>query len=102
MADPFVISIGDPCDVPFSLTASNLVNQEYTITAAVKNYQVPVFTSDPVWCEITYSYTITNLAGDAAVSFNNDPIVREFNFYYSVDLNLCGLTSIDYLVTVVG
>ena len=61
-----------------------------------------MFTSDPVWCEITYSYTITNLAGDAAISFNIDPIVREFNFDYSVDLNLCGLTSIDYLVTVVG
>ena len=30
--DPFVISIGDPCDLPINLTASDVSDQEYTIT----------------------------------------------------------------------
>ena len=34
LVDPFTITIIDPCDKPASLTASSLVNQEYTITDA--------------------------------------------------------------------
>ena len=39
-------------------------------------------------------------SGAAAVTFNNDATVREFTFNNSADLSLCGLTSIDYTVTV--
>jgi len=100
LADPFVITIIDPCDKPYGLTESIFVNQEYTLTQGAKSYQIPVFTPDPAWCAITYSHTVTDATGLPAVTFNNDAAVREFYFYYSSDLDLCGLTSIDYTVTV--
>ena len=84
------------------MTASSLVNQAYTITDQNKTYQVPVFISDPAWCAITYSYTISESSGDGAVTFNDDPTVREFTFNYYTDLDICGLTSIDYEITVIG
>lgn len=49
-----------------------------------------------------YTYTITDVAGDAVLTFNADPLFREFSFSYSADLNLCGLASTDYTVTVTG
>ena len=61
---PFIITIIDPCDEPVSVTASTLTDQEYTITANAATYTVPVYTADPSWCAITYTYTITNSAGD--------------------------------------
>ena len=72
LADPFIITIIDPCEKPVGLAASTLSAQEYTITDNAKTYQIPEFTSDPVWCDITYTYSITDLAGDEAVSFNDD------------------------------
>ena len=66
-------------------------------------YQIPVFIADPDYCAVTYSYTITDSAGEAAiVLFNPDPSVREFTFGYSTDLDLCGPTSTEYNVTVIG
>ena len=66
------------------------------------SYQVPVFTSDPAWCAVTYSYSVTEPAKDTAVTFDNDASSREFTFNYSADLDLCGSSSIDYLMTVTG
>ena len=66
-ANAFTIVVIDPCDSPVSIIPSTLSDQEYTITQNKFTYQVPVYTSDPSWCEITYSYTITDFAGDAAV-----------------------------------
>ena len=102
-AAPFTVRIIDPCDEPFSVTASVLTNQEYTITDDdALPYTVPVYTADPAWCAITYTYTITDVSGDAVLIFNDDPLVREFSFYYDADLLLCGLASTDYTVTVTG
>ena len=100
LAIPFVITTSDPCDKPVGLTESAFENQEYTITDDAKTYQIPVFTPDPSWCTITYSHSVTDTAISAAVAFNNDATVREFTFNNSADLSLCGLTSIDYTVTV--
>ena len=100
ISEPFTVTIIDPCDRPIGLAASNVINQEYTITAVVENYQVPVFTSDPAWCAITYSFTITDSSGNTAVTFDDDPAVREFTFDYSADLDLCGISSINYETTV--
>ena len=70
---PFTVRIIDPCDEPISVVAATLTNQEYTITDddAVP-YTVPVYTADPAWCEIRYTYTITGVPGDAVL----DPLTR--------------------------
>ena len=69
---PFIISIVDPCDAPFSVIGSALTDQEYTITQAAFPYTIPAFNSDPSWCDISYSYTITDISGDPALTF--DPL----------------------------
>lgn len=61
-----------------------------------------MYTPDPAWCEITYTYTVDAVAGGNAVSFNDDATVREFTFDYAADLDLCGTVSTDYTVTVTG
>ena len=69
-----------------------------------------MYTADPLWCDITYSYSVTDVTGspvaafDSAglISFNSDALVREFVFSYVVDLDFCGSVSTDYLVTVTG
>ena len=99
---PFVITIVDPCDAPVSVTPSALTNQAYTITDTALPYQFPVYTADPVWCDITYTYTITDVSGDAAVSFNADATVRTFTFSYIADLLLSGAVSTDYTIEVTG
>ena len=63
-------------------------------------YTVPVYTSDPVWCDITYSYTITDPSGDPVLSF--DALTQTFTFDYSSDVILSGSDFIDYTVTVTG
>ena len=65
-------------------------------------YQVPVFISDPIWCEIIYSHSVTDPSGGAVVSFNSDALSREFTFDYAADLDLCGTSSIIYMVTMHG
>ena len=80
LANPFIITVIDPCDKPVNLAASTVVNQEYTITDISKTYTVPDFTPDPAWCAITYTYSVVDAAGDAAVTFNDDAAVREFTF----------------------
>ena len=102
LADPFVITVIDPCDKPASITAPALEAQEYTITDSAKTYQIPVFTPLPAWCDITYSYSVDVTAGDSAVSFNPDALERLLTFEYIADLSLCNLVSTDYTVTVSG
>ena len=64
------------------------------------DYEVPVYTADPAWCEITYSYTISNLSADKALGF--DPTTRIFSFEQLDDLLLSGPTEKDYTITVKG
>ena len=102
LADPFVITVIDPCDQPVSLTASTLAAQEYTITDNSKDYQVDAYTSDPAWCDITYTFSVDAVSGGSAVTFNADATVRTFTFNYLADLLLSGPVSTDYTVTVTG
>ena len=74
----FTVLVIDPCDIPVSLTASTLTDQEYTITQDLFTYQVPVYTVDPAWCAITYTYIITDPAGDAAVLFDDSTQIFTF------------------------
>ena len=78
LTDPFIITIIDPCDNPVSVTPSTLSAQEYTITQSAFTYEVPVYVSNPAWCAITYTYSITDTAGSAALTF--DPTTRTFTF----------------------
>jgi len=96
----FVITIVDPCDKPVSVTPSTLSSKEYTITQASFTYQVPVYVSNPAWCAITYSYTITSASGGSALTF--DSTTRTFTFSQVNDLSLSGSTSNDYVITVTG
>ena len=63
-------------------------------------YQFPVYTADPAWCDIIYTYTINDSAGEAAFTF--DDVNQKFTFSYSADLLLSGPTSTDYTITVTG
>ena len=72
------MTVIDPCDNPVKVTKSALTDQEYTITQNIFDYQVPAFTADPSWCKITYSYTITDVTGDDALTF--DPVTQTFSF----------------------
>ena len=97
---PFTITIVDPCDAPVGVTGSVLTDQEYTITQTALPYTVPVYTSDPVWCDITYSYMITDTSGDAVLTF--DPLTQTFTFEEPTDVSLSGIGFIDYTITVTG
>ena len=90
LADPLTITIIDPCDNPVSVTPALLVEQTYTITQTSFSYQAPVYVASPTWCAITYTYSITAVAGGAALSF--DAITRTFSFSQNTDLSLSGST----------
>ena len=67
--------------------------------SAVK-YIVPLFTVDPSWCQITYTYTVTSVEGDSVVTF--DAVTPEFTFFYDTDILLSGPDFKDYTVSVIG
>ena len=72
----------------------------YTITDVADSYQIPPFTVDPAWCDITYTYTIAAPEGDQAVTFNADSADRTFTFENLQDLFLAGGNFTDYTITV--
>ena len=65
------------CDNPVSLTPSSVVDQEYTIQDVALLYTFDEFTSDPYGCPITYTYTIVDSSGAAALT-SFDPLARSF------------------------
>ena len=85
-----MISLIDPCDPPLSISSQGLTNQVYTITNAnATPYAHPVFISDPVYCEIDYTYSETKLsAGDSAIS----TLGGTTEFFYDKDLAPLGQT----------
>ena len=101
---PFTVSITESCPQPNTLTASVLVDQEYSITDAALTYTFDPFTADPVTCGIIYTYTVPDPAGDPViVAF--DGATRTFMFDYSADLAplVDPLAQFkDYTITVTG
>ena len=61
---------------------------------------MPEYTADPAWCAITYDYSITNVMGDDALTF--DALTRTFTFNQVDNLSLSGDVSTPYTVTVTG
>ena len=74
------MTIIDPCDAPVSLVPSTLTDQEYTITQNEDSYQVPAFDADPIWCDITYSYSVSDPSGDKAI-ISFDAATQTFSFF---------------------
>ena len=97
---PFVVELLDPCDDPVSVTPSGLTDQEYTITQGAFDYVVPVYTADPLWCAIEYSYTISDTLGNSALTFDGSS--RAFTFFNFDDLAPAGLDFQDYTIAVRG
>jgi hypothetical protein len=85
----YTLSLLDPCDPPTSITAATLFNQVYTITDDDATYTHPIFTVDPSYCPLYYSYTIgdiTNISGESAITL----VDKTFFFDYSLDLEPLG------------
>ena len=66
-----------------------------------------MFTADPAWCAITYTYTITDSnGGDVTIAsfgpLSFDDITRIFTIDYETDLNFSGPTSKTYTIEVTG
>ena len=96
----FTVTVVDPCDNPVSVTASGPIDQVYTITQTKFDYQVPVFVADPEWCAITYSYSISDIAADKALTFEDT--TQTLTFEQLDDLLLSGPESKNYIISVTG
>ena len=83
----------DPCDDP-TVTAVGLTNQEITITQDdYPDYTHPIFTIDPSYCPLTYTYTVSNLSnGNSAITGTSitdtatEIDKQSFSFYYDADI----------------
>ena len=85
LADPFTINVIQPCASNIqSVTAPSLVDQVYTITSPPMTYKIPSFAVEPAWCEVTYSFTMSDMevVEADAVTFNDNHASRTFTFYY--------------------
>ena len=101
---PFTVTITESCPQPNTLTASVLVDQEYSITDTALLYTFDPFTADPVTCGITYTYAVSDPAGDPVI-FAFDGATQTFTFDYSADLAplVDPLAQFkDYTITVTG
>ena len=59
-----------------------------------------MFTANPVWCAISYSYTISDAMGNGVLYF--DVASHTFTFAQLGDLTAAGSTFTDYVITVTG
>ena len=84
------MTIVDPCDAPVDVIPSVLSDMEYTITQAFYEYQIGSYTADPAWCDISYSYSISTVEGDVAVTFDANTL--KFTFFEPSNLNLSGVS----------
>ena len=94
------MTVINSCDNPVSIAAPTVVDQEYTITDAAGTYQIPAFTIDPAWCDVIYSFTVTDPSGQFAVSFDANMDQRIFTFNNIDNVALAGTDFIDYEVEV--
>jgi hypothetical protein len=58
----FKLTLQDPCDPPKSLVPPTLMSQQYTLTDLnAPSYTIGDFSIEPVYCEFTVEYSITDL-----------------------------------------
>jgi hypothetical protein len=94
------IDIVNPCNNPVSITPSLVGPQTYILTDEAKEVKFDRFTTDPDWCEVTYTYT-TSGASDAIV-LNTNMASRTFSFFYDTDLRLAKGSKQDYTINIIG
>lgn len=97
---PFTVTVINSCENPVSLQAPTLENQEYTITGGLVTYTVPIFTVDPDWCDIIYSFEVTDPTGQNAITFDANMDQRIFTFFNDNDIALANNDFKDYIVKV--
>ena len=61
---------------------------------------IPAFVSDPDFCQIEYSFTISDALVENALTF--DPETHTFYFFEPSDLLVSGDNFNEYTVTVIG
>ena len=94
-----MILIVDKCQNPYSLNPTSILNDyEYVITDYAIEYQITPFEVDPDRCQLTYTFSVTDSAGEAAVSFDADTLT--FTFFNDEDVELGGVEEELYEVTV--
>ena len=74
------------------------MDQEYTIFQSQKYYVFPAFVTEPADCPVTYTFTVTDAAGEKVVTLNSD--LRKFYFGQNEDMSLAGDLFTDYTVTI--
>lgn len=63
-------------------------------------YKIPEFSVQPDWCQITYTYSVSDSEANVVMSFN--AAERLFTFLHQTDLNPSGNDSTEYTISVVG
>ena len=100
----YTLDVQANCLTPNTLQPSILVDQEYTITTAAVVYTFDQFIVDPIYCEMTYTYQVTDsFAAGVVQSFDSD--TRTITFYYDTDIALSGGSAIeftDYTIEITG
>lgn len=100
---PFTVTINLSCPSPLTFAASVQTDQEYTLTDASSPYTFDAFAVDPPICTVTYTYTVSDAAGNPVITF--DDVLRTFTFDHTAGLDplLDPLVAFkDYTVTVTG
>ena len=80
----------------------DLIDQEYTITQPAFTYQIPKFVIEPSWCDIIYSFKITDPIGQYAVVFDANMEERIFTFFNDTGLNLAGALGTEVSIADLG
>ena len=63
-SEAFVVEILSACPQPLSITPSNPIGQDYTVTDLALSCKVPSFSVDPsLHCQVTYTAKVTDPDG---------------------------------------
>ena len=89
----FTVTINLSCTSPVTFVPSMQTNQEYTLTDLSSDYTFDAFAVDPPICDIVYTFSISDSAGNSVVTF--DDVLRTFSFDHTANLD----PLIDPLVT---
>ena len=81
----FTVMINLSCTTPLTFVTSTQVDQEYTLTDLSSDYTFDAFAVDPPVCDIVYTYSISDTAGESVVAF--DDALRTFTFDHTANLD---------------
>ena len=68
----------DPCDPPTSLTPSADASYSYIVTDPTQTETFIDFTTDPTFCEVSYSCDLTGSGLEDIVNFDSSTLQIEF------------------------